>query len=174
MAFFSSGATRDKLMVLFFLDHIKMEVTRDQITSFFIEADLMPYFDIRIAVSELEEKGFIAAIPRTFGQGYCITPEGEETLSMFYEELPLSKRTAIIENADATRERMRSEKQHYTAIEDLQNGNSRVVLKAMENNRVLFDVRLLLPDHEAAKHACDVWPQRASELYLHLMQKLVE
>lgn len=62
---------------------------------------MIPYFELQSAIYELEEEGFLAAVPRPYGQAYCLTPKGKETLGMFVERLPQSVRDDLTDYADA-------------------------------------------------------------------------
>ena len=90
MAFFSEGYTKSKLMVLYFLNELSVDLTKEQIATFSAAYELIPYFELQSAIYELEEEGFLAAVPRPYGQAYCLTPKGKETLGMFVERLPQS------------------------------------------------------------------------------------
>ena len=92
MAFFSDGFTKSKLMVLYFLNELSVDLTKEQIATFSAAYELIPYFELQSAIYELEEEGFLAAVPRPYGQAYCLTPKGKETLGMFVERLPQSVR----------------------------------------------------------------------------------
>ena len=89
MAFFSDGFTKSKLMVLYFLNELSVDLTKEQIATFSAAYELIPYFELQSAIYELEEEGFLAAVPRPYGQAYCLTPKGKETLGMFVERLAL-------------------------------------------------------------------------------------
>lgn len=174
MPFFADGFTKDKIIVMYALMKLASEPTKEQLTTFFASFDLMPYFDMQSAVYELEEDGFIAAVPRPYGQAYCLTPHGRETLDMFAERVPQSQRTRIDECADGYREKLRSE-MHYSAImERTVKGAYRVTVRAMEQNGELLRVEILLPDEKSARHAVSVWPEKAEAIYASVLSGLSE
>lgn len=117
MAFFSDGFTKSKLMVLYFLNELSVDLTKEQIATFSAAYELIPYFELQSAIYELEEEGFLAAVPRPYGQAYCLTPKGKETLGMFVERLPQSVRDDLTDYADACREKLRRETQFSAASE---------------------------------------------------------
>ena len=88
MEYFSTGVTRDKLMVLHGLKALGMQPTKEQLSDFFGIYDLLGYFAVQNAAYELEEEGLISAVPRPYGQAYFVTPQGEQTLDMFAVRLP--------------------------------------------------------------------------------------
>ena len=99
MEYFSTGVTKDKLMVLHGLKALGMQPTKEQLSDFFGIYDLLGYFAVQNAAYELEEEGLISAVPRPYGQAYFVTPQGEQTLDMFAVRLPGSLRDKIAARA---------------------------------------------------------------------------
>ena len=171
MAFFSDGFTKSKLMVLYFLNELSVDLTKEQIATFSAAYELIPYFELQSAIYELEEEGFLAAVPRPYGQAYCLTPKGKETLGMFVERLP---RDDLTDYADACREKLRRETQFSAASEKVGVGGAyRTTLRAMEQSGDLLQISILLPDAASAKHAAAVWPERAQAIYTAILSELL-
>ncbi|MBQ9833472.1 MAG: DUF4364 family protein [Clostridia bacterium] len=165
MNYFSDGSTKNKLILLSFLDALGIEVTKEQITTAAALYELMPYFELQNAMYELEEEGFLAAVPRAFGTAYCITPKGRDTISAFCETLPLSDRETIYENADMCRAKFRSETQYTYRMEKLPSGAYKVILRAIEEHGELFSVSMCFADSQSANKACQSWSKNALEIY---------
>ena len=172
MPFFADGFTKDKIIVMYALKKLGVEPTKEQLTTFFGSFDLMPFFELQSAVYELEENGFIAAVPRPYGQAYCLTANGNETLEMFAQRVPHSQRARIDECADVYRETLRRQTQYSANMERTARGTYNVVLRAMEKGGELLRVEILLPDEKSAKKACDVWPERAEAIYASVLSEL--
>lgn len=173
MAYFSHGDTRQKLMLLFYLHRIDTEITRNQLFRIFAEQDWMDYFDFQSRLNELEEDALVAAIPCAFGQGYRVTPQGEQTLSMFLEELPFSLREKLAASASANREFVRSEAQFHARRTPMPDGGSLAVLRLLDKTSHILDISLRFPNAELAQAACDAWPQAAEEIYVSLLRALL-
>ena len=60
MEYFSTGVTKDKLMVLHGLKALGMQPTKEQLSDFFGIYDLLGYFAVQNAAYELEEEGLIS------------------------------------------------------------------------------------------------------------------
>ena len=175
MAFFSEGYTKSKLMVLFFLNELSVDLTKEQIATFSAAYELIPYFELQSAIYELEEEGFLAAVPRPYGQAYCLTPKGKETLGMFVERLPQSVRDDLTDYANACREKLRRETQFSSASEKAGMGGAyRTTLRAMELNGELLQISILLPDAASATYAAAVWPERAQAIYSAILSELMK
>jgi hypothetical protein len=167
MEYFSTGVTKDKLMVLYGLRALGVQPTKEQLSDFFVLYDLLGYFAVHNAAYELEEGGLISAVPRPYGQAYFLTPQGEETLDMFAVRLPGSLRDKISAAAQDYAPTLLSRTRFATKIERDSAGETarRVTLRAMEPHGDLLKIELLLPDEESARHACSVWEERSQTIF---------
>lgn len=173
MPIFAHGETKDKLTILFFVRSANIDLMREQIHRAIVENDCMSYFEFQSAMYELEEDGFIAAIPRAFGQAYRISASGESTLSMFEESLPYSLRQRITMYADAVRESMRTETQLLTSMEELPGGAYMVHLKAVEQNSVVLDISMKLASRSMALRVRNNWEAASQDIYSNLLNNLL-
>lgn len=175
MEYFSSGVTKDKLMLMHGLKALNMQPTKEQLSEFFCTYDLLGYFEVQNAAYELEEEGLISAVPRPYGQAYFITPQGLETLEMFAMQLPNSLRERIAERAREFAPELIRRTQYSTRIDrDSASRNARrVTLRVMEPHGDLIKLELLLPDEETARHVCSVWEERSQAVYGAIYSELM-
>lgn len=174
MPYFSNGVTKDKLTMLYFLHALQIEITRDQLVTLGMECDILPYFEMQNAINELEEVGAIAAVPRSFGQAYCVTPVGEQVLELFQEELPHSLRETLAMHAEENRQAMKYKAQYASSYKELPNGTCLVNFRARERDAEFFTISLILPDRETAQQARDHWQERATATYQAVLRALTE
>ncbi|MEG1548597.1 MAG: DUF4364 family protein [Clostridia bacterium] len=172
MSYFMDGFSKDKLTILFFLDTLGTELTREQITTAAAEREIVPFFELQSAVYEMEEAGFLAAVPRTWGQVYAVTEKGRETLMMFLEQLPISLREDLANYADECREKLLRETQFSSCYEKSSNGGYLATLKILERNDILLQVSILLPDADNVRAICRKWPDRAESVYKSIISEL--
>lgn len=172
MEYFSKGVTKDKLMILFGLKALGMQPTKVQLGDFFVANDLIGYFDAQTAAYELEEDGFIGAVPRPYGQAYFLTPAGEEILDMFSMNLPNSLRNRITECAKKSAPDMISKTKYSTSIARSGTYARVVTLRAMEPQGDVLRIEMMLPDDASARHACDVWEERSGDIYRFIHSEL--
>ena len=166
MPFFSEGVTKIKLTILYFLNKLGFGITKDQITTVGGTYDLAPYFDLQSAVAEMEEDGFLAAVPRPFGQIYALTARGQQAVELFYEQLPTSLRDDLDTYADECRETLRHQCQYTARIEGQPNGSYIVRMIFMERDEQLLAMELLFPDVKSA------WADKAQSAYCYLLSSL--
>ena len=172
MPFFSEGVTKIKLTILYFLNKLGFGITKDQITTVGGTYDLAPYFDLQSAVAEMEEDGFLAAVPRPFGQIYALTARGQQAVELFYEQLPTSLRDDLDTYADECRETLRHQCQYTARIEGQPNGSYIVRMIFMERDEQLLAMELLFPDVKSANRAAALWADKAQSAYCYLLSSL--
>lgn len=172
MAYFSKGETKQKLMLLFFLREIDYEITSNELFRVFAEQGWMEYFDFQLALTELEEDAYVAALPCAYGQGYRITPHGENTLSLFEEELPHSLRDSLRQYAKRNRDLIRDQSQFAAGTTMMPGGGYAAILRLMDKNTHILDITLQLPDARFAQAACAAWPEQAEQIYQELLARL--
>lgn len=175
MPIFSHGESKDKLTILYYSQVSMLELTRDQLYRAMIENECMNYFSFQTAMNELEEDGYIVAIPRAFGQGYRITVRGEEILSMFGESLPHSYRQGLSRYADDNRDKMRIETQLVSSMEETANGAYLVTLRAQTKDTVEMEIRVHMASKEMANRVRKNWADEAAseEIYEFLLNRLL-
>ena len=173
MPIFAKGVTKDKLTIIYYVRVCDLDITRDQLYRAMVENDCMSYFDFQTAMQELEEDGYIAAIPRTFGQGYRASVRGTDALDMFGESLPASLRERLDRYAADTREAMRIETQLTTSMEELQSGGYVVRLKAQERTSVLLDISMLVASRSMAQRIRRNWVEQSEGVYQYLISHLL-
>lgn len=174
MPIFVHGETKEKLTILYYVRASELDITKEQLYRAMVENDCMQYFDFETVMHELEEDGFIAAIPRTFGQGYRVTSRGTECLDMFEESLPRSYRDKLTIYADANRAAMRQETQLVSSMEAQPNGGYIVTLKAQEKNAVVLKLEMRVASREMAQKIRGNWPAASDRIYSVMLKELLK
>ncbi len=173
MAYISNDVSRQKLMILFFLKEMGAGMTREQLYRVMAENDWMNYFDYQSTMLELEEDGFLAAVPRPFGQAYALSAKGDEALSMFQAQLPHSLRQAMSAYVEENGETLRREAQYSIRQQQQPDGTSRLELKVLDGAAPVLEITFSLPDQEMAARACANWPSRAEMVFREMLTKLL-
>ncbi len=175
MPIFARGVPKDKLTILFFLQSIAEDITKEQLWRAMAENDCMAYFDFQKAVYELEEDAFVAAVPRAFGQCFRVTAQGEKLLCMFSESLPFSLRKGLLDYVKENREQMRTETQLTSSMQalDEEAGTYRVTLLAQENNGEIMSVSLRAASRDMAQRMCANWIEASPKVYACLLNELL-
>lgn len=174
-AFFYDDADRSKLLVLYFVNSLNIDLTRDQIAYFSTVHDLMPYFDLQTTVGELEADGYLAAVPRPYGHAFLLTDMGRETLAMFKNRIPAPVQDTLDKYADECRDDMLRQTQSLSTFELAgPDGSYTVNFKVIEDNRTLLGLELLLPDSGSVNRSLSRWKEKSTDIYQYIIKQLAE
>lgn len=173
MAHFIHGESRNKVQILLLLKELDIGMMREQIYRFVFDRDLMSYFDFQNAMFEMEEDGLIAAIPRAYGQAYRITPQGEEMLKTFRDQLPNSAAEATRVYARENREILEKETVGRTAMRQQTDGSYMVRLCAAEEKENAMAIEILAPTREMAVRIRENWEKSPDRIYNEMLSILI-
>ncbi|MCL2695739.1 MAG: DUF4364 family protein [Clostridiales bacterium] len=162
---FVSGLPKHKLLILYTLSVIDRDATIDHVYRVLFELELLSYFDFRNAIVDLEEDGFVTAVPRPFGQSYRITADGRQSLALFGQALPQSERQRIGDCVAALADTIVKETQLLSSMEELPGGGFEVSLRAAEGARTLFSLTLPVPTRELALLVRKNWAENSFDIY---------
>lgn len=161
-----------KLIILYMLDRADGEIAMDHLSEFLLENGFANFVSLLQSFAEIEENGLVSSKGKGDRQVFRITDEGRQTLRMFRGELNEDIRS----QADAflrEKGRVLREEQNllanYYAVSD---GSYEVMLSVHEHGRVLFEVRINVPDKAQAQKICMEWPEKNEEIYSCLIEKL--
>ena len=165
MPAFTKGEERDKLIVLALNQALNIELTSEQIYRAVFEGNYMSYFDYQNVMYELEEDGWIAAIPRQIGQVYRITHAGEEALASLIDTIPVGIRNDISEYAERNREELLEETRFPNSMEELSDGTYMVCLAVTDGNRTEMKVEMHVQTREIAQVIRNNWRKNAYGIF---------
>jgi len=174
MPFFAQGDLKNKLTILYFVRTAQWEITREQLYRAMIENNCMSYFEFQVAMAEMEEDGYLMAIPCMFGQVYRVTASGKDTLHMFEESLPFSLRTSLETYAEANRESMIRETQLVSSMEELYGGGYRVHLRVQDSKSSIVEISFDVISRSMAQRIRAGWQEIAGDVYMRILTSLLE
>ncbi len=79
-----------KLLILYILEKIKMDLTNSQITQVVLETEMMNYFSLQQLLSQLMESKFLTTYKDSDREYYALTQRGVESLEYFFNRIPTS------------------------------------------------------------------------------------
>ncbi len=173
MAYFSNDNAKGRIHLLYFMQTMDTALTKVQLASAFVENNWIGYFETMLLLDELEEKGLIAAVPCAFGQGYLVTPEGEATLNLFSDQLPLSIKSECNDYARNHGDDLLRMEQFFARAIHSPSGGYDVVLRAFDRDRTLLSLVINLPDLDTAMTVCKNWEEKALHTYSALLNALL-
>lgn len=173
MPYFTDDNAKERIQILYFVKSMGTPLTKVQIASAFDSCRLCGYLETTAMLDEMEQRGLLAAVPSEFGQVYALTHEGEKTLELMENQVPLSAKNACDTYIREYGESLLRMEQFYARILPCASGGVNVVLRAMDHDRLLFSLVMNLPDIETARTVCENWEKRAEETYAALMSSVL-
>jgi len=163
--------TENKLLLLYAVDRLG-PLTAQQLLVFMVEHDVMDYISIQLGLASLVDTKFLAKRVHALGILYSPTAKGTESLTMFEEKVPLSRRAHIDEQVDVWRTRFKQERQMLAGFAKVPGGEYIVRLQILERDESLLDLQVSIPTHKMAQGFCDAWIAEASGVYAYIMNAL--
>ncbi|HHY81640.1 MAG TPA: DUF4364 family protein [Clostridiales bacterium] len=163
----------NKLSILFYAQALNIPLSNEQITEFFIKKYFLNYFDLQQLLAELVESQHLSYMEGRHYHYYTLTNKGREALKFFSSRIDVNTRRSILEYADENRDRMRKESQLTADYKRLDNQEYEVMLRVMEGEMVLMEMKLNVINSEQAKIICSNWRSKAPEVYKKVMESLI-
>ncbi|TQY42062.1 DUF4364 family protein, partial [Clostridioides difficile] len=95
-----------KLLILYILEKIKMDLTNSQITQVVLETEMMNYFSLQQLLSQLMESKFLTTYKDSDREYYALTQRGVESLEYFFNRIPTSVTEKIDKYIDSNKENL--------------------------------------------------------------------
>lgn len=173
MAYFNDSISNIKLCVLYMLKQLDTSVTKHLLSVSLMEAVNLPYFDILLAISELESQGNIASVHFAYGTCYGITPKGLETLSDVEKNIPKSIRTSCDEYVKTKRSDFMKMEQLSAYSRENESGGYDAVLSSIDKDGVVLTIVISVVDKKICETMCKNWEQRSHKVYNGIIDQLI-
>lgn len=169
----SDPHTLYKLIILYMLKKIDFSMTNSQISSFILEKGYTNYFTLQSVLSTLTESGLIHQETIQNSSFYAITPEGENTIGFFENNISQSIRNEIDEYLKENKLQLRNE---ISVVADYYRntaGEIAVRCRVKEKHSDLIDLTLTVPDEAQAKAICNQWQKKCQTVYEYIIKELM-
>ncbi|MBQ9065011.1 MAG: DUF4364 family protein [Blautia sp.] len=168
-----SKLERDKVLILYILQHTGKELSNSELSELMLEMDDMDYFRLQEALSDLVAGGLISTRSMPGTTFYRIEPEGASTLLELKDELHrerLKKLKLLLgEMPDAEEDSLRPLAEYYKT----KSGGFAVRCRIVKSGISQMEFTIPAPSEEAAKTICLNWPQKCDALYQKIMEELM-
>ena len=163
----------NRLMILYLLDKINIEVTDLHLTEIFRNNNLMNYFTMQDQLSQLVDGKLIDCKMNDSDRiVYSITAKGKSILANLTTWIPIGIRNSIDEIITDARPEIVNEYQidaDFTAIDE---NNFIVTCFSTEGKTELIKFDVNVPTREDAFRIKDNWKEHASEIYGEILEIL--
>lgn len=172
MAYFSTFETRDKLILLYFLQSSGLKLSEVDLLHVALENEWMNYFDFSRVLAELKEGEMITVKRRPQGELLVLSDKGKEILSHFAERLPLSLRRSIDAYADSHRVQINRASQHIASYYKRGKRDYLVNMEIADQQELLMSLSISVPTEEMAKTFAHRWEERAQDVFAQILHCL--
>ena len=163
-----------KLIILYILDKIKMDLTNSQITQVVLETEIMNYFSLQQFLSQLMESKFLTTYKESNREYYSLTQKGLEILEYFLARIPANSTIKIDEYILNNKESLLSDTQVKSSFVKQSDNEFIVNLRVIENQTNLIDLNLNVSSEKQAKLICNNWKNNASYMYAEVIDLLIK
>lgn len=164
----------NKLILLYMIDKLNMNVSNAQVTKVILENKFMNYFTLQQLLDELCESNFLSSIVIDSKENYNITETGKQTLSYFKNLIPTGIKGRIDSTITEIKSKLKSENLIIADyIEEGENEYS-VNLKISEDTFSLIDIKLTVGTKNDAKNICNNWKDFSEEVYREIIDVLTK
>ena len=160
-----------KLTVLYAL-HTLGPVTDQQLIIYLTLCDLMNWFDMKLSLADLQDRGLITPQAHPVGDLWLVTEDGRFCLRQFAGRIPVSKRDAINAHAEEWRLRFRNLRQSPTEMIPLEDGRLCLQLRLTEDTTFLMDLTVFFPAGTEVHNLTKKWEQNAPTIYREILADL--
>ncbi|MGI6112755.1 MAG: DUF4364 family protein [Mahellales bacterium] len=164
--------TVNKLILLRFMCKMDIPLTSLHISQFFLERNMMNYFDIQQCIGDLLYSKLIQ-YSNDAKKLYTITQNGRNADKFFSYKIPENIVKTIDKHVDQYREEVKKQTQIYSTYKKVKDKEYIVTCKVMENNIELMGLRLNVVSREQAKLICTRWESNATHIYQEVIKNLL-
>ncbi len=162
-----------QLCILYILHRTDGEIATSLISEFFLGNGYVNFASMSRTFQEIEQNGFAASLERGGKTFLLSTPEGEQTLHFFEDQIPDVMKQQADQYLREKGKSIRDDKSLVAEYYASSNGGYIAHLAVRENQTILVEVDLSMPSEESAKAVCRHWKERSSGVYQYLIEKLL-
>ena len=169
----ADGLTLYKLMILYMLRKVNFPLSNSQILELMTDKEYTDYFHIQEALNDLVDTGLVTEEKIRNTTRYRATMDGERTLEYFSGEISYGIKRDIDKYLTDHAYELRNESCTLADWELTDDGGCAVHCYVNEGKDTLISITINVPSREEAERVCDRWPEKAQDIYLDIMTKLL-
>lgn len=166
--------TINKLIILYLLSQVKIQLSLSQITQIILERGYTNYFSLQQYLGELEKSNFIITSKQNNTSYFEITDKGTETLDFFASRIPDFIRKELDQFIEGNWRKLRSELDIHAEYTPNKINEYVVHCNVTENGSSLIELNISVGSKKQAIELCNKWKSEASNLYSEIFQILTK
>lgn len=161
-----------KLILLYLIDKINMNISNLQITKIILEKKFMNYFLLQQYLNELCSDNLLTTVQVDGKTCYAITDSGKQTLGYLHNHISSGIKALIDQSMNSIRKNIRNETS-ITADFYPENENKYIVsCKIREDDYTLIDLNITVGTRNDARTICENWKNHAQLIYQDIVSTL--
>ncbi len=168
----SEQLASNKLLILYIMNKMNVDLTNSQITQIVLETEVMNYFSFQQFLSELIESKFLNIYKEDDREYYRLTQRGLEMLEYFLPKVN-DNSLKINDYIKKNKERILSETEVKATFKKENEREFIVNLRVIENNSDLINLNVNVSSEKQAMLICKNWKNNASYIYAEIIQSLI-
>ena len=168
----SEQLASNKLLILYIMKKMNVDLTNSQITQIVLETEVMNYFSFQQFLSELIESKFLNIYKEDDREYYRLTQRGLEMLEYFLPKVN-DNSLKINDYIKKNKERILSETEVKATFKKENEREFIVNLRVIENNSDLINLNVIVSSEKQAMLICKNWKNNASYIYAEIIQSLI-
>ena len=162
-----------KLTILYMLDKAGFPLSNTQISNFFLEHEYTDYFRVQEVIGNLVDADLILAKSTHSNTQYTLTPAGKETLNFFSDKITEGITQDVLAFFEANKMELRQETSVIADYYKTTNQNYAVRCQVRSDNQSVIDLTISVKSKEQAEAICSNWRKQHEEVYMYLMDQLL-
>ncbi len=170
----NNALAENKILILYTLDHSKLNLTKAQFSNVILESIYINYFELQQYIEELIKTGLVELDVFNDKEVIIISSQGKSVLEMFKDRIQDRKKKEIdrylIENIN----QLIKETTISHELSEGPQGTYQVTLIALENKEELIKLEMNFPTKETAQLAIQNWKNKSTHVYEILYKELTK
>lgn len=168
-----SQLTLYKLMILYLGNKVDFPLSNSQISEFIIDRGYTDYFNVQLALHQLEEDEMIRSETVRNMSRFHLTDTGKEAIEMFEFQISDSIKDDIMDFLEQKEFQLRKETDLEADFFPAKRDEYTVRLRIKEKDTLLLELNLNVTSRAQAVYVCDHWKNNHSDVYTYLVQNLL-
>jgi DNA-binding PadR family transcriptional regulator len=162
-----------KLTILYMLDKAGFPLSNTQISNFFLEQEYTDYFRVQEVIGNLVDADLIRAESTHSNTQYTLTSAGKETLNFFSDKITDGIRKDVLHFFEENKMELRQETSVVADYYKTTAQNYAVRCQVRSDTHTVIDLTLSVQTKEQAEAICNNWKKHNEDVYVYLMDQLL-
>lgn len=163
-----------KLTILYMLDKAGFPLSNTQLSNFFLEHDYTDYFRVQEVIGNLVDSDLILAESTHSNTQYTLTSAGKETLNFFADKITEGITQDVLSFFEQNKMELRKETAVVADYYKTTNQNYAVRCQVRSDNLTMIDLTISVKNKEQAEAICNNWKRKNEDVYMYLMDELMQ